>query len=115
MSSFKDHHPECPLCGTQCNYEFVATVPQIAFKDGPTGSWVSKGLRYQQYRREQHRKAGERQRERYGHLSTEAVPNYKGQETGTWAEAQSQAMKDKGAESAATFNSKVRAEKAKSG
>lgn len=115
MSSFKEHHPHCELCGAQCNYEFVATVPQVAFKDGPSGSWVSKGLRYQKHRQEQHRKAGERQKERYGHLSTEALPNYNGKETGTWAEAQNQALKDKGKESAATYASKVKAEKAKSG
>jgi hypothetical protein len=52
-----------------------------------------------------------RQRDRYGHLKKDAIPNYKGQETGTWAEAQFQALKDKGSESAATFVEKVKEEK----
>lgn len=113
MSSFKEHHPACPKCGSVCNYVYTPTVCQVALKDGPTGSWPSKGMRFQQYRNKRHEEVGRKQKERYGHLSSEALPNYNGQETGTWAEAQNQALKDKGVESAATYSGKVNAEKAK--
>jgi len=47
MSLFKDHHPSCIVCGSVSNYVWVPSVPQVAFKDGPSGGWVSKGLRFQ--------------------------------------------------------------------
>lgn len=81
-------------------------------KDGPSGIAPSKALRFKDYRRKQDEKMQKRQKDRYGHLKRDAIPNYNGQETGTWAEAQFQALKDKGAESAATFVNKVTAEKA---
>ena len=81
-------------------------------KDGPSGSWPSKGERFKQYRAKQSEAAKHRQEERFGHLRKDAIPNFNGQETGSWQEAQSQAMKEKGAESAATFNEKISKEKA---
>lgn len=112
MSSFKEHHPACHECGTSCDYTFIPTVPQVAFKDGPSGSWPSKGERFKKFRAEQSVKMEKRQYDRYGDVKKGAVPNYNGKDTGTWQEAQFQAMKDKGAESAATFNQKVAQEKA---
>ena len=114
MSEYKDHHPACTECGSPCNYIWTPSVPQVAFKDGPSGSWPSKGDRFKTYRRKQAEKMEKRQRDRYGDVSKGAVPNYNGKDTGTWAEAQFQALKDKGAESAATFNDKVAQEKASS-
>lgn len=54
-----------------------------------------------------------RQYDRYGDVKSGAIPNYKGVDTGTWKEAQFQALKDKGAESAATYGAKVKEEAAK--
>lgn len=81
-------------------------------KDGPSGSWPSKGEHFKKYRAKQSEAALRRQKERFGHLRKNAVPNYNGKETESWQEAQSEAMKDKGAESAATFNTKIQEEKA---
>lgn len=115
MSEFKDRHPPCTECGSPCDYIWIPTIPQVAFKDGPTGSWPSKGNHFKEYRRKQAEKMEKRQQERYGDAPKRgAVPNYNGKETGTWAEAQFQALKDKGAESAATFNDKVSQEKSAS-
>jgi len=47
-----------------------------------------------------------RQRDRYGEPKT-ALPNYKGEETGTWEEAKSQAIKDKGLEVVPAYNAKI--------
>jgi hypothetical protein len=111
MSSFKEHHPPCPKCGKPCDYKFVAYMTHGILKDGPSGSWPSKGERFKNYRAKQSEAAGKRQKDRFGHLRKDAVPNYKGQETGSWQDAQIAAMRDKGAESAATFNDKVQSEK----
>jgi hypothetical protein len=85
----------------------------VSFKDGPSGSWPSKGNRFKAYRAKQAEAATRRQNERFASIKNGAVPNYKGQETGTWQEAQITAMKEAGPDSAATFNSKVAEEKSK--
>ena len=110
IMTFKDHHPPCMECGAPCDYIFVPTVPYVSFKDGPSGSWPSKGERFKNYRTKASEDAARRQRDRFGEMKG-AVPNYNGKDTGTWQEAQFQALKDKGAESAATFNQKVAEEK----
>lgn len=112
MSSFKDHHPPCLECGGPCDYTFVPTVVQVAFKDGPSGSWPSKGEHFKNYRSKRDEEMKRRQLDRYG-PPRGVLPNYGGQETGSWAEAQFQALKDKGAESAATFTEKVKDEQSK--
>jgi hypothetical protein len=74
-------------------------------KDGPSGSWPSKGERIKKQRAASSAAAGKRQKERYKNPSL--VPNYLGRETGTWAEAQQEAAKDKGQESAATYSALI--------
>lgn len=110
MSVFKDHHPTCESCSSPCDYIAILSVPQVAFKDGPSGSWPSKVGRFKDFRAKQSAKMEKRQQDRYGHISTTAIPNYNGQDTGTWKEAQYQALKDKGLESASTFTTKVKEE-----
>lgn len=112
ISSFKDHHPPCPKCGKECDYKWVPYATHGILKDGPSGSWPSKGERFKNYRAKQSEAAGRRQKDRFGHVRKDAVPNYQGKETGTWQDAQISALKDKGAESAATFNAKVSEERA---
>jgi len=113
MNEFKEFEPECDKCGAKCKYEFAPTIVQFALKDGPSGSWPSKGNRFKKYREKQSKAAEKRQRDRYGDPA--AVPNYKGQETGTWAEAQAQARADKDNPNpdatAATYADKVASEK----
>jgi hypothetical protein len=99
-------HPPCVQCGDSCNYKWVPYVPQFVLKDGATGSWPSKGNRFRQYRAKASEAAGKRQKDRYGDPK-KALPNYKGEETGTWEEAKSQAIKDRGLEAAPTFDAKI--------
>lgn len=110
MSTFKEHHPECSECKAVCNYIWVPSVPQVAFKDGPSGSWVSKGLRFKRHRAKEAEAATRRQNERFGEAKR-AIPNFNGVETGTWSEAQKIAADKKGPESAATYAPLVRSEK----
>jgi hypothetical protein len=109
VNSFKEFRPLCSKCGAECAYQFCPTNFHFVLKDGPSGSYPSKGIRVKQQRAKASMDAARRQRERYGN-NCESIPNYKGKETGTWREAQNQALVDRGAESAATYDSKVRAE-----
>lgn len=118
IKTFKEHHPVCPRCGSRCSYEFNPTVVQFALKDGPSGSWPSKGNRFKQYRARQSEKMARRQEDRYGHARRDAVPNYQGHLTEDWREAQSLAMRDKDRNpdslaTAATYNEKIDQEKRK--
>ena len=116
MSEFRDLRPACPKCKSECQYEFTPTIVQVAFKDGPSGSWPSKGDRFKKYRDEQTKKASKRQRDRYGE-GTRLIPNYNGQQTESWREAKSLALSDKDndnrLESAATFNNHIEKENSK--
>ncbi len=122
MKDFKTVTPKCKECGGKCVYEFTPTVVQFALKDGPSGSWPSKGNRFKQYRAKRSEEMGRRQQDRYGHLNRDALPNYQGQLTEDWREARDIAMKDKeshesrGTDSlavAATFNQAISKEKSK--
>lgn len=120
ISKFKDHHPTCIKCGSRMNYQFNPTVVQFALKDGPTGSWPSKGQRYKNYRTKRSQEMSGRQKDRYGHLNRDCVPNYGGQLTEDWREAQDLAMKDKdnnpdSLATAATYNDKINVEYTKKG
>lgn len=114
FKDFKDIHPKCEKCKKLCNYIFIASQVQFILKDGPSGSWPSKGNHFKNYRQKKYEEMGRRQRDRYGDIKRDAIPNYGGQLTGDWQEAQFQAMKDKGPEVAATFNEKVKKERSKS-
>jgi hypothetical protein len=122
ISKFKDHHPVCEVCGSLCDYHFTPSVVQFALKDGPSGSWPSKGNHFKNYRNQKAQEMERRQKERYGHINRDAIPNYQGQVTENWREAQDLAMKDKerqekvGTDSlavASTYVPKIEAEKTK--
>ena len=119
VNGFKEFHPPCPGCGAPCNYEFNPTVVQFAIKDGPSGTSPSKAMRIQKQMREKHERVGRKQKDRYGHLNRDVVPNFQGQRTENWREAQSLAMQDKeylekrGTDSLAvaqTYNDKINKE-----
>jgi hypothetical protein len=111
MSEYADHHPPCLVCATPCNYEYIPSVPHAILKDGPSGSWPSKGERIKKQRQKASEDAARRSRDRYGKEPNKLVPNFQGKETGTWAEAQFQAGKERGDASAATFDKRVTEEK----
>jgi hypothetical protein len=122
MSEYKDLKPKCNVCGGICEYVFTPTVVQFALKDGPSGSWPSKGNRFKAHRAAQSQKMKKRQRDRYGHLNHDCLPNVGGKLVEDWREAQSVAMQDKelqeksgkgSLEIAATFNPAIEKEKKK--
>jgi len=123
MNGFKEYRPKCEACGSECEYRFTPSVVQFALKDGPSGSWPSKGNRFKDYRNKKSQEMERRQKDRYGHINRDATPNYQGHITESWREAQSLAMADKDRQAAigadsisvgATYNEKISKEKAKS-
>ncbi len=106
MSDFKFITPSCVSCDGVCEYTYIPSVVQVAFKDGPSGSWPSKGDRVKKQMMANSIRAEARQRDRYGEAK-KALPNYKGQVADTWAEARSEAIRQDGMEVGATFNGKV--------
>lgn len=112
VDTFKEYTPKCGVCGEPCAYEFNPQGVQFVLKDGPSGSWPSKGERFKKFRAKSSQSAARRQRERYGE-NTGAIPNYKGKEADSWQEARSEALRDAGPEVAATFDDKVSAESPK--
>lgn len=113
MSTYEQHHPPCLECETLCNYEWIPSVPLVNWKDGETGSFIGKTIRYQKYRKDLHEKLGKKQKDRYGHLNRDAIPNFQGREVESWREAASFALKENGKESAATYEPKIKKEVAK--
>jgi len=115
VAEFKEFEPTCNKCGGKCKYHFTPTVIQFALKDGPSGSWPSKGNRFKNYRAKQSEAVKKRQRERYGG-GNKLIPNYRGQRTEDWREAQSMAMQDKdnpdSLATASTYNEQINKEKA---
>ncbi len=103
---FRALHPPCTSCGDPCDYFWVPSVPQVVLKDGPTGSWPSKGNRFKQYRQKASEAAAARQRDRYGDPK-KAIPNYKGQEVESWQAAKSDAIRDRGLEAAPSYDAKI--------
>lgn len=108
VNSFKEFRPPCKKCGSECEYRFCPSVAHFILKDGPSGSWPSKGNRFKKFREKASQAASKRQKERY-RVPT-LVPNFEGKETGTWRDARTEALKEKGPGVAATYDDKVKAE-----
>lgn len=108
VNSFKEFRPPCVKCGAECEYQFCPSKVHFVLKDGPSGSWPSKGNRFKQYRAKASAAAARRQQERYPTPSL--VPNFKGSETESWREAREQALKEAGPDVAATYDDKVKTE-----
>jgi hypothetical protein len=99
----------CPACEQAMEIGFAPGNVTFVLKDGPSGGWASKAIRENKHRAARREVMGKRQRD---HVFTPALqPNYKGEETGTWREAQEQARKDKGELAAVTYNPLIQGEK----
>lgn len=111
VNEFKEFSPPCEKCGAPCKYTFCATKVHFILKDGPSGSWPSKGDRVKRQRTEASNKAARRQKERY--KVPKLIPNVEGRECESWAEAKNDVLYEHGPKAAATYDSRVKAEKKK--
>lgn len=120
ISEYKDFRPECSVCGAECEYVYTPTVVHAVLRDGATGSWPSKGNRFKNYRAKRSEEMKVKQKDRYGHLNRDCIPNYQGQQAESWREAQSMAMSDKDRspdplQTAKTFEPHIKKEQKKKG
>jgi hypothetical protein len=106
VNGFKEYEPKCPKCNSKCKYKFTATIIQFALKDGPSGSWPSKGEHFKNYRRQQSENIKQRQYDRYGPPKM-AVPNFKGEICESWKEAESKAVRELGPKVAPSYKNKI--------
>jgi hypothetical protein len=83
----------------------------FVLKDGPSGGWASKALKENKYRKERRQVMTKREKDHV--FKTRLIPNYKGQEAETWAEARDEARLQQGEAVALTYEPLVAKEKAK--
>lgn len=113
VAGFKEFEPKCEKCGAKCLYNFNPAGVDFILKDGPSGGWPSKGNRVQQSMTKRSQAAAKRQKERYGHIKTDAIPNINGIERDSWEACRSEAVRELGPEKAKSFDFKVAEEKKK--
>lgn len=82
---------ECE-CGGLCTIEFNPGGVAFVMKDGPSGGWTSKAMKENKYRSGHREVMAKRERDHV--FKTKLIPNYNGEETGTWREAQEVARKN---------------------
>ena len=92
----------CPKCTCQMVLGFSPGTIGLVLKDGPSGGWASKAIRENNYRKT--RRVEMTRRERDHVFKSKLVPNYKGEETGTWKEAREAARSEMGGAVAETYN-----------
>lgn len=96
---------ECTRCRKLAVLSFSPGEFGFILKEGESGGWASKSMKEKTYR---DRRAKIMDRRKRDHVPTSQLqPNYRGQETGTWREAQEAARRDKGELSASTYQGLV--------
>ena len=102
----------CPSCQENMTVSFQPGKVAFVLKDSSTGGWVSKADKENKYRKAHREVMAQRERDHV--FKTTLQPNYKGEETGTWREAQEAARKEHGDAAAVTYTPHVVKENAKS-
>lgn len=83
---------ECQ-CGKKAEIVFNPGDVDFVMKDGISGGWQSKALKENKYRAKHREVMAKREDDHV--FKTRLVPNFKGQETGSWKEAQSAASEER--------------------
>ena len=96
----------CGVCSGVVHIEFNPGNVQFIQKDGESGGWASKANKENAYRKL--RADVMRKRTRDHVFKSKLIPNYKGEETGTWKAAQEEARREHGAAGAQTYDPLVR-------
>ena len=94
--------------------EIVFNPGRVGFvlKDGVSGGWASKANKENKYRRA--RNATMARREKDHVFKSRLVPNYQGQEAGSWTDVQDHVRSTKGVEAASTYDPLVSKERSAS-
>lgn len=81
----------------------------FVMKDGPSGGWATKAMKENRYRQARGQEMTRREKDHVH--KNRLVPNYNGQEGGSWADVQDHVRMTKGEASARTYDSLVSQEK----
>ena len=97
---------ECVDCQGKVSLQFNPGAVSFVLKDGESGGWASKALKENKYRAIRRRVMARREKDHV--FKSRLIPNYMGQETGTWKDAQEEARKDGGNIAASTYDPLVK-------
>ena len=95
--------------GTELELVFDPGDVGFVLKDGVSGGWATKAGRENKYRRERSSQMAQREKDHV--FKSKLVPNYNGQEAGSWREVQEHVRSTKGTASARTYDPLVTKEK----
>jgi hypothetical protein len=87
--------------------ELVFNPSGIGFvlKDGPSGSWMSKGYKEKKYRAQRSQVMAHRERNHV--FKTKLIPNLNGQEASTWKDVRDEVRSKSGEAAASTYDAHV--------
>ena len=91
FEKLKENGVDCPDCGGTAEYFFEPGTIGVCFQGG---GWRDKSLRERQYRQKRSKVMARRQKK--NHKVPELKPNFEGQRTESWREAQAMAEKADG-------------------
>lgn len=101
---------KCLACNQAARLGFSPGTLGFILKEGPSGGWATKSIKENQYRKKRYGAMGKKQKD---HVKVSKLqPNYQGQETGSWREAQETARAKGGDLAASTYDQLVSKEKA---
>lgn len=96
---------ECAKCQGKARISFDPGNVNFVLKDGESGGWTSKAGRENTYRARRNKILDKKTRDHV--FKTKLIPNYAGQQTENWREAQEHARQDGG--NATTYDPLVKA------
>jgi mono/diheme cytochrome c family protein len=97
---------ECASCHGQAKLVFNPGNVSFVMKDGETGGFQSKAIKENTWRAKHRVEMARRERDHV--FKTKLIPNYEGQQTESWREAQEHARKD--GKDTATYTPLIRRE-----
>lgn len=98
----------CTTCGCAAKIGFKPGNVGFVMKDGESGSWASKAIKENKYRKDRREVLAKKEKDHVFKSNLQA--NYKGEETGSWREAQELARKENGQEAASSYDHLVKKE-----
>lgn len=101
----------CTRCGLGAQIAFNPGRVAFVLREGESGGWQSKSIKENAYRKKRREEMARREKDHVFKSNLQA--NYKGEETGTWREAQEMARQTDGEVAAATYDPLVNREQVK--
>lgn len=92
----------CESCGCPAEFKFVPGAIGFNLKEGESGGWTTKSLKENGYRKSRRETMAKREKDHV--FKSRLVPNYQGQEAGSWSDVKDHVRTVKGAEAASTYD-----------